>query len=310
MICLSKRIPTRFQFGIELEGDLKSEIEYLRAHYYKKHFYDKTIAQMSAALKRQNYYLAAAKGIIVVSDELKVQMQNAEVSSKNVYWTTGTGFSREHIRFCEFSRKIIRDQLNITGVCLIYIGNVFYSWQNISDTLLYFKRFNLDCPESKFIVLTPRSQFGIVEYFAKIHQISLNKICLRSVRNEEVYKYLSAADVGVLLRKDSTVNKVSCPGKVGEYLAAGLPCVLTKYIGDYEKSLRDKDFVSMLSLTESQEYVISEITRLSRISLSFRRQISIFAKQEFSALKNIKNFVAAFDWQPSSSVREGLNKSS
>ena len=43
---------------------------------------------------------------------------------------------------------------------------------------------------------------------------------------------MAAADAAVILRAPDLVNRVSCPVKVGEYLAAGLPLVISPGIGD------------------------------------------------------------------------------
>jgi len=51
--------------------------------------------------------------------------------------------------------------------------------------------------------------------------------------HHEVPGYLAAADVGLLLREPCLVNRVASPVKFAEYLAAGLPVLLTEQIGDY-----------------------------------------------------------------------------
>lgn len=70
---------------------------------------------------------------------------------------------------------------------------------------------------------------------------------LKSVAHGLVKKYLSAANAGIIMRKDVTVNNVESPIKVGEYLACGLPVILTKGIGDYSASLPKAGVALLLS---------------------------------------------------------------
>lgn len=54
-----------------------------------------------------------------------------------------------------------------------------------------------------------------------------------SVPSKDVAKYLPAADLGLLLREANPVNAVASPVKFAEYLACGLPVLVTTGIGDY-----------------------------------------------------------------------------
>jgi len=57
---------------------------------------------------------------------------------------------------------------------------------------------------------------------------------------DEVFNTLSICDYGLLLRENSTTNKVAAPVKFAEYLAAGLQVIITPNIGDYPDIVRTK----------------------------------------------------------------------
>ncbi len=64
----------------------------------------------------------------------------------------------------------------------------------------------------------------------QILNLSHTRIDSESVINlfvsyEEMPEYLAAADAAIVLREQSTVNKVACPVKFCEYLCAGLPVI-------------------------------------------------------------------------------------
>jgi glycosyltransferase involved in cell wall biosynthesis len=61
---------------------------------------------------------------------------------------------------------------------------------------------------------------------------------LMSAAHTEVPELLAAADLAVLLRDRSSVNRVASPVKFAEYLAAAVPVVLTEGIGDYSALVR------------------------------------------------------------------------
>ena len=60
------------------------------------------------------------------------------------------------------------------------------------------------------------------------------------VKPDEVPLYLAAADYGLLVREPSVTNRVSSPVKFAEYMAAGLPVIISEGIGDYSALVKDK----------------------------------------------------------------------
>jgi hypothetical protein len=56
--------------------------------------------------------------------------------------------------------------------------------------------------------------------------------------HDEVKDALTACDYGVLIRENTVTNQVASPTKFAEYLAAGLPVIISDHLGDYS------DFVS------------------------------------------------------------------
>ena len=61
------------------------------------------------------------------------------------------------------------------------------------------------------------------------------KVQVRSVSNEDVYKYLNASDFGILFRDDVIMNNVASPSKFAEYVLCGLPTIISKGVGDFSE---------------------------------------------------------------------------
>jgi hypothetical protein len=69
-----------------------------------------------------------------------------------------------------------------------------------------------------------------------IHQLQNEfpgKVKCLKVAASEVPEYLVSADYGLLIREKSVTNKVASPVKFAEYLACGLPVIISEQLGDY-----------------------------------------------------------------------------
>jgi glycosyltransferase involved in cell wall biosynthesis len=71
---------------------------------------------------------------------------------------------------------------------------------------------------------------------------------LLQVPRSEVPKYLSAADIAILVRKPTVVNRVASPTKFAEYLLCGLPVIISEGIGDSSDLVRSDDVGVVLPL--------------------------------------------------------------
>lgn len=74
------------------------------------------------------------------------------------------------------------------------------------------------------------------------------RFCLKSLSQNEVHDHLVAADVGLLLREDHVLNRVSSPTKFAEYLAAGVPVITTPYVGDVSGAVVQENVGTIIDL--------------------------------------------------------------
>jgi len=107
------------------------------------------------------------------------------------------------------------------------------------------------------------------------------------VRPYEVSSYLNAADYGLLIREASVTNKVSSPVKFAEYLAAGLPVIISENIGDYSAFVKDKNcgilvdstaWASMKRNSESERARIKEIAKTYFTKQAYKEQYTRIQK--------------------------------
>ena len=66
------------------------------------------------------------------------------------------------------------------------------------------------------------------------------RVNMRWLDHSEVRQVLGQQDAGILLREDSVTNRVSSPTKYAEYLACGLPVMMSAHIGDFSDEVEAK----------------------------------------------------------------------
>ena len=96
-------------------------------------------------------------------------------------------------------------------------------WECAPETIYYFLQQHKKNPKSFLLVLTPD-----VEYFATLlsrSEVPVSAYLLRKVAPQEVYKFLAAADRGLLFAHREVTSWVSRPAAMLQYQAVGLPIV-------------------------------------------------------------------------------------
>jgi hypothetical protein len=115
------------------------------------------------------------------------------------------------------------------------------------------------------------------------------KIKIISVEHRDMPSYLSAADIGLVARFESTINRVASPTKISEYFAIGLPVLMTEGIGDYDLWVKQFNLGSIVTnLVELTEENISCI--LEELLAVDKIYISSWAKSNLSIFNYLKNF--------------------
>jgi hypothetical protein len=91
----------------------------------------------------------------------------------------------------------------------------------------------------------------------------------------KVADILAEQDLGILLREDTITNRVSSPTKFAEYLAAGLPVMISNAIGDFSKAVR----------THGLGVVVAEgepLNLAGPTSIAERERVRAYAAQHFT----------------------------
>lgn len=178
--------------------------------------------------------------------------------------------------FSKSVRDFYRKQLGVTNrTVLVYSGGVA-SWQRVDDVIQLFIAMRQRIKNLFMLFLTHQPSV--------IHQMIKDKIDSQDIQviqasYSEVPGYLCAADVGVLLREDILTNHVAAPIKFSEYMCCGLPCIISKNIGDTEQVLRSVH-AGIIIDSEKGLPTLDEFQNL--LSLN-REEISMVMGKKFSS---------------------------
>jgi len=115
---------------------------------------------------------------------------------------------------------------------LVYIGS-FGTWYLGPETFRLAQAVAEVASPFVFVVLTK----AVEEASALVPDALRSRTRIATAAHEDVPKWLAAADAGVALVRPTFSKVASCPTKLGEYLACGLPVASTSGIGDVDEIL-------------------------------------------------------------------------
>jgi glycosyltransferase involved in cell wall biosynthesis len=219
-------------------------------------------------------------------------MKNASilitVSSQYTEYLKSNGLTNVHTIPCSLDfdempfdssiREEIRSSLPqvdnqwIVGIYVGKFGDIYYD----DEFFDYIGRL-LHSDENYFqIILTPMLDHA-KRAFEK-RGISAERFLIKKVPHSEIGAYLSAADIGFCPVRQTKSKKYMSPVKTGEYLAVGLPIIVTKDISDDSQLIEENEIGLVVDFEdENARTAIPDLRKLS--SISERTQI-----QELGAL--------------------------
>jgi glycosyltransferase involved in cell wall biosynthesis len=135
------------------------------------------------------------------------------------------------------TRAEARTELGIPpdAYVVVYHGSLG-TWYMLQEMLDWFAILTATRARSRFLIMTPESP-EIVHKAAAGRGIDLSQVVVVSAEHERVPFYLRAADVGLFFVRPTFSKRASCPTKLGELLALGIPVVTNAGIGDVDDIL-------------------------------------------------------------------------
>lgn len=118
----------------------------------------------------------------------------------------------------------IRNLLNIPLQTFVYCYNgSAMHWQCPEETILFFKK-QYEADQACLLLILTHDITSFKKLLLK-YTIPASAYRLVSVQHQEVYRYLAAADAGIIFREHHLMNWISRPTKALEYWAVRLPII-------------------------------------------------------------------------------------
>jgi len=192
-------------------------------------------------------------------------------------------------------RHDVRSKLKVDGRLVVSYCGSLAAWQLPEVGIKLFRTIKCLEPSAYFLALTTQGQRMLELLHAE--KLSPSDYTVMSVPHADVPKYLGAADIGLLLRESSPVNQVASPVKFAEYLACGVPVILSEGIGDYSEAVRQNHL----------GFVLDSLTPPFGQENDFYKFIQgVFTERQLWAKRCVDYARQFLDWDPFIPVLTGL----
>ncbi len=133
-----------------------------------------------------------------------------------------------------FSRNIkirqeIREKYQLTSRIIFVFSGSIGLWEPIQALVQLFANIRKEIPAAFLLIITQTQNKQINSIF---EQIGKKNYLILHLPPDKVPDFLIASDIGLVFRQIHLINKVSLTVKFGEYLAAGLPVLITASAGE------------------------------------------------------------------------------
>lgn len=164
---------------------------------------------------------------------------------------------------------------------IVYLGK-FGTWYMEDELARFFSVARGVIPELRLLVIS-QSDVTPVQRALKVCGVPTNSVVTTQVRPTEVGAHLAAADMAVSFIRDSPSKLASSPTKIAEYLAAGLPIVVSPGVGDTDAMIRSHNVGVVISGHTDADYASAarELWGLARTAGTAER-CRMTAKAELS----------------------------
>ncbi|MCH6202094.1 hypothetical protein MMU07_21130 [Aquiflexum sp. LQ15W] len=192
------------------------------------------------------------------------------------------------------SRSRIRREIGLSDneLLWVYTGSIGPQYM-VEEMLECFGRHHIDNPGSKFLILTRDTGY----LAGKIPMEMEKSVIVQSGSYSEIPLFLSAADVGLSLRKAASSLVGIAPIKLGEYLLCGLPVIASSGVGDTEQMLKDKDFCFLVSSVGDGLFTPRLQGWIGGLAKLDRAKIRDFGLEHFSLEQSVGSYLGMLDFE-------------
>jgi len=203
----------------------------------------------------------SASSVVFLTEQLRRDLSH-ELNARAPVTVIPCCVDTNKFRFDAGARARRRSELGLGDEKLfVYVGKIG-SWYLIDETFEFFRTARQEIGAARLLILTgdaPEAFHEVAERCGVGHEA----YDVRHAGHDEVVEWLSASDAGLALIRQVSSKRGSSPVKVGEYLATGLPVVITSGIGDYSALIEKERLGAVVDSLTPAEYLESTERLLS-----------------------------------------------
>ena len=190
-------------------------------------------------------------------------------------------------------RNELRSSLGIKEGTLVFIysGGIDSEW-HITEKMFAFFNHLFKHEKDLMLICLIKNQTGLDKILDNYPELKRHFISF-SVPNNEVFKYLNAADYGILFRENTIMNNVASPTKFAEYMLCGLPVMISEGVGDYSDYTTDNDLGVLIKESELKDPETFDFKNFLEKNFD-RSLIADIGRKNFSKDSIINDLIAAF----------------
>ncbi len=175
-------------------------------------------------------------------------------------------------------------------IICVYSGSAA-PWQKTDKVFEMFLAAKEESSKIKFKIITYETK--LFKELAEEYSSIVEDVEIVSVPSEKVSNELSKCDFGLLIRDDNLVNNVASPLKFAEYLAAGLPVIVSENVGDTGEIISNYKVGVVLRGDDFRD-AINEILELLK-DKDLPERCRMVAKKEFDIDKTIEKYLNIYE---------------
>jgi glycosyltransferase involved in cell wall biosynthesis len=249
------------------------------------------------ARRQQVTALRTCDGLNTVSNRMAQRLCDRGLLRSDIPRSVvGCCIDTERFYFDPAARAKRRQELGIDEKFVVCYCGAMSHWQRPDAMAQAYAAIRQSESNTHFLIISRESELLV----QALQQAGIpdSEVTVRSARHQEVVSYLTAGDVGLLLRDDTVTNQVASPVKFAEYLRCGVPVILTPYVGDFGGFAVEKQVGQTVTLP-LQTAEIQQATRALRSRLDaegdeYRRYCSDTIGSLFSWTAQIQNLVRVY----------------
>ncbi len=174
----------------------------------------------------------------------------------------------------------VKEELGVANrFVIVYSGTEKY-YQMVPQMVDFFAEFLKVCPDAWMMVNLP----GEARQFPSLLKqrgISENSYGLFKLDQSELGRYQMVADLALLIREDLPLNNEAFPTKFPEYLACGVPVLISPYVFTLERMVRENNLGVIWKENENPEQLFDRIL-LYRDNQQMKMHCANFAREHLS----------------------------